>query len=61
MLTILKLIPYEKHGEIGQTLLFDHIIPTWQYELIKQQPGLVVSEHSLDEAGSEISEASPIL
>ncbi|MDC0260707.1 hypothetical protein OAK65_01170 [Synechococcus sp. AH-551-N17] len=44
---ILKLIPHEKYGEIGQTLSFDHIIPDWQYELIKQRPGLVVSEHSL--------------
>ena len=44
---ILKLIPHEKYGEIGQTLSFDQIIPTWQYELIKQRPGLLVSEHSL--------------
>lgn len=44
---ILKLIPHEKYGEIGQTLSFDQIISDWQYELIKQRPGLVVSEHSL--------------
>ncbi len=46
---ILKLIPHDKYGEIGQTLSFDQIIPTWQYELIKQRPGLVVSEHSLSD------------
>jgi len=59
MLTILKLIPYEKHGEIGQTLSFDQIIPTWQYELIKQRSGLVVSEHSFTEG--MVSSKSPKL
>ena len=49
---ILKLIPHEKYGEIGQTLSFDQIIPDWQYELIKQRPGLVVSEHSLADMDS---------
>ena len=42
---ITKILPHEKYGELGHTLSNDQIMPSWQFELIKQQPGLVVSEH----------------
>ena len=42
---VVKTIPHETYGEIGHTLSNDQIIPSWQFELLKQQPGLAVSEH----------------
>ena len=44
---VVKTIPHEQYGEIGQTLSSDQLIPDWQFQLLKQQPGLAVSEHSL--------------
>jgi len=46
---ILKLVPHERHGEIGQYLTSDQLLSDWQFELLKQQPGLTISEHTLSE------------
>ena len=42
---LVKTVPHEKYGEIGHYLTSDQLLPDWEYQLIKQQPGLVVSEH----------------
>jgi len=42
---IVKTIPHPKYGEIGQTLSNDQLIPTWMFERLKEQSGLVISEH----------------
>ena len=46
---VVKSIPHEKYGTIGQYLTNDQIIPDWQYELVKQHPNIVISEHSLSD------------
>ena len=53
---IVKVIPHETYGEMGVYLTSDQIIPTWQFQLIKQQPNLVVSEHSLADLELECCE-----
>lgn len=46
---VIKTVPHEKYGSIGTYLTTDQIVPTWEYELLKQQPGLTISEHTLSE------------
>ena len=42
---VVKTVEHSKYGQMGHTLSNDQIIPSWQFEQLKSQPGLVVSEH----------------
>ena len=46
---LVKLVPHEQYGEIGVYLTSDQIVPDYQFELLKKQNGLVISEHTLSE------------
>ena len=42
---IVKTVEHPQYGQMGRTLSNDQLLPSWQFELLKQQPNLVVSEH----------------
>lgn len=46
---LVKLVPHEKYKEIGMYLTSDQIIPDYQFELLKKQDGLIISEHALSD------------
>ena len=58
---IVKTSTHPKYGQMGHTLSNDQIIPSWMFERLKEQPGLVISEHSIrdlecDECWEEFEE-----
>ena len=59
---IVKTSTHPKYGEMGHTLSNDQIIPSWMFERLREQPGLVISEQSIrdlecDETWEEYEES----
>ena len=59
---VVKTSTHPKYGEMGHTLSNDQIIPSWMFERLKEQPGLVISEQSIrdlecDETWEEYEES----
>lgn len=46
---VMKTVPHETLGEVGTTLSNDQLLPTWQWEIIKEHTKVEVSEHGIDD------------